>query len=48
MKEYKQFFGVDISKKTIDVTMLQNNQNVHKQFRNDESGMQELLSWIED
>ncbi|MBC7651201.1 MAG: IS110 family transposase [Deinococcales bacterium] len=48
MKEYKQFFGVDISKKTIDVTMLQNNQNVHKQFSNDESGMQQLLSWVQE
>lgn len=46
MKEYKQFFGVDISKKTIDVTMLQNNLNVHKQFSNDELGMQQLLSWV--
>ena len=48
MKEYKQFFGVDISKKTIDVTMLQNNQNVHKQFSNDEPGMQQLLSWVQE
>lgn len=37
MKEYKQFFGVDISKKTIDVTLLQNNQNLHQQFSNDEA-----------
>jgi transposase len=48
MKEYKQFFGVDISKKTIDVTLLQNNQNVHQQFSNDEPGMQQLLSWLKE
>jgi transposase len=48
MKEYKQFFGVDISKKTIDVTMLQNNQNVHKQFSNDQLGMQQLLGWVQE
>ncbi|MFY8128806.1 MAG: IS110 family transposase [Chitinophagaceae bacterium] len=47
MKEYKQFFGVDISKKTIDVTLLHNNQNVHHQFTNDALGMQQLLSWLQ-
>ena len=48
MKEYKQFFGVDISKKTIDVTLLQNNQNIHQQFSNDEPGMQQVLSWLNE
>ena len=48
MKEYKQFFGVDISKKTIDVTLLQNNQNLHQQFSNDEAGMQQLLNWLKE
>ena len=48
MKAYKQFFGVDISKKTIDVTLLQNNQNLHHQFSNDETGMQQLLSWLQE
>jgi len=48
MKSYKQFFGVDISKKTIDVTLLQNSANVHHQFSNDETGMQQLLSWFQE
>lgn len=48
MKEYKQFFGIDISKKTIDVTLLKGHQNVHQQFSNDEPGMQQLLSWLKE
>lgn len=48
MNQYKQFFGVDVSKKTIDITCLQNEQGTHRQFGNDEQGMQQLLSWIRD
>jgi len=47
MKAYKHFLGVDISKQTIDVTMLRNNQNVHQQFSNDDPGMQQLLNWLQ-
>lgn len=46
MKQYNDFFGVDVSKKTIDITHLQNNQSAHRQFSNDEQGMQELLGWL--
>lgn len=46
MKQYKQFFGVDVSKKTVDITYLQNEQDEHRQFSNDDAGMKELLDWI--
>jgi len=46
MKGYKQFFGADISKRTVDVTMLHGSQNAHQQFSNDKSGMQKLLDWL--
>lgn len=46
MKQYKQFFGVDVSKKTVDISYLKNEQDEHRQFNNDDAGMKELLDWI--
>jgi len=48
MKQYHHFFGVDISKKTVDITLISEQDNVHKQFANDAEGMDLLLKWIEE
>lgn len=48
MKEYKHFFGVDISKKTIDVTLSKDLQLTHRQFSNDSPGMDELMQWLKE
>src|SRR6202008_1450758 len=48
MKDYKYFFGVDISKKTIDVTLLKEAAQTHRQFSNDSLGMDELMNWIKE
>lgn len=48
MKEYKHFFGVDISKKTIDVTLSKDLQLAHRQFSNDSTGMDELMQWLKE
>jgi transposase len=48
MKEYKNFFGVDISKKTIDVTLLKDAEQIHRQFSNDSQGMDELMNWFKE
>ena len=46
MTQYKHFFGVDISKKTIDVSHLQDAVITHRLFTNDEEGMAGLLHWL--
>jgi transposase len=46
MKQYKHFFGVDVSKKTIDVTLSENAALTHRQFSNDSDGMDELMHWL--
>jgi transposase len=46
MKQYTHFFGVDISKKTIDVTLLKDMQVAHRQFGNDSAGINELMQWL--
>jgi transposase len=48
MKQYQYFFGVDISKKTIDVTLLQDEVLIHRLFTNDANGMEQLLSWLKE
>lgn len=48
MKKYNQFFGVDVSKKTVDITLLQNEQNSHRQFSNDAEGMKNLFDWLNE
>lgn len=46
MKAYMYFFGVDISKKTVDVTLLKEGQFQHRLFTNDPIGMDELQAWL--
>jgi len=48
MKQYKYFFGVDISKKTIDVTLAKDGQLTHRQFSNDSPGMDDLMQWLNE
>lgn len=48
MKQYTHFFGVDISKKTLDISLLHSQQIVHKQFANDSLGMKALLQWLKE
>lgn len=48
MKQYNHFFGVDVSKKTVDITHAFNQQFTHRQFTNDDDGMKALMSWFED
>jgi transposase len=47
---YKWFVGIDVSKKTIDVTLFLKDQGVkspHKQFCNDKKGFQAIIRWVE-
>jgi transposase len=48
MKKYNYFFGVDISKKTVDITFITNEEISHRQFTNDLEGMQLILQWLEE
>lgn len=48
MKKYNYFFGADISKKTVDITSITNEEMSHRQFTNDTEGMQLLLQWLEE
>jgi transposase len=46
MKQYTSIFGVDISKKTIDVTLATEADLTHRKFSNDLEGMGELMHWL--
>ena len=48
MKQYKYFFGVDVSKKTVDITLFDQQQTVHRQFINTTSGMEGLKQWLQE
>ena len=48
MKQYKHIFGVDVSKKTVDITHVKEQQFTHRQFSNDDAGMKELLLWFKE
>lgn len=48
MKKYNYFFGVDISKKTVDITCIINQEFIHRRFTNDEEGMKQLLQWLNE
>lgn len=48
MNQYKYFFGVDISKKTIDVTLVKQAELIHRQFSNNSVGMDELMDWLRE
>jgi hypothetical protein len=46
MRQYDHVFGVDISKKTVDITHVINQQFTHQQFTNNEAGMEHLMQWL--
>lgn len=46
MKQYTYFFGVDVSKRTLDITLLKEEVLTHRQFNNDEQGMEQLMQWL--
>ncbi|MEO7046451.1 MAG: IS110 family transposase [Ferruginibacter sp.] len=48
MKQYYHVFGVDVSKKTVDITYVINQQFTHRQFTNDDAGMEELMKWLKE
>lgn len=48
MKQYDHIFGVDVSKKTVDITHACNQEFVHRQFLNNETGMNDLLQWLKE
>ena len=48
MKQYNYFFGVDISKKTVDISLLHLQAMTHKKFNNDSNGMTELMTWLKE
>ncbi len=48
MKQYKYFFGVDVSKRTVDVTLMKDDIPNHRQFSNDSVGMDELMQWLNE
>ncbi len=49
MKKYQLFIGIDISKKTIDVSLSTNGQKanmIHEVFSNNSKGFKKMLKWI--
>lgn len=46
MKEYKHIYGVDVSKKTVDIVHVDNQMAVHQKFTNDPAGMGQLMDWL--
>lgn len=46
MKEYVHFYGVDVSKKTVDIVYTNKHESIHQRFNNDVSGMNQLLLWL--
>lgn len=48
MKQYDHFFGVDVSKKTVDITLARNENFTHRQFTNDSDGMGKLMEWLKE
>lgn len=48
MKGYNYFFGVDVSKRTVDITCIVNQKIEHRRFSNDSAGMELLLQWLKE
>lgn len=46
MKEYKYFYGVDVSKRTVDIVYTDKQITVHQKFSNDSAGMDQLMEWL--
>jgi len=47
--DFKEFVGIDISKKTIDVTVyssLGKKKSIHNQFQNNKGGFEKLKTWL--
>ena len=47
MKKYDHFFGVDVSKKTVDITHSDKQEFTHRQFPNNDEGMSHLMTWFQ-
>ncbi len=43
----KVVLGIDVSKKTLDATLIFNNQTFSKQFKNSSEGFKSLDAWLE-
>lgn len=48
MKEYVHIYGVDVSKRTVDIVYTNKQLVIHQKFDNDVSGMDKLLKWLEE
>ena len=48
MKQYDHVFGVDVSKKTVDITYVIKQQFTHRQFTNNDAGMEQLMQWFKE
>src|SRR5687768_16061365 len=48
MKDYKHFYGVDVSKQTIDIAYSDKQSITHRKFQNDSPGMDQLMIWLEE
>jgi len=46
MKNYKHFYGVDVSKLTIDIAYSDKQSIAHRKFNNDPDGMDQLMIWL--
>ena len=46
MKEYSKFFGVDVSKSTVDIVFTDKQSAIHERFLNNASGMDKLKDWL--
>jgi len=48
MKDYRHFYGVDVSKKTVDIVYTNKQVTTHQKFTNDVPGMDQLLQWLKE
>src|ERR1041384_7675272 len=46
MKQYTKFFGVDVSKKMVDIVFTDKEVFVHQKFTNNQEGMGKLTHWL--
>ena len=46
MKEYTQIYGVDVSKKSVDIVHVEGQAMTHQKFTNDLLGMEQLTAWL--
>jgi transposase len=43
---YKAFIGIDVSKKTLDTALIEEDKEHYQQFTNDQQGFKKLLNWV--